>query len=137
MDGALDEVGVIAGDGELCALGENIAHLADGRAHAVRDRQRVGLRLPHDAETNAGLPLERSAVCPVSGPSVTEATSRRRILVPIKRFSKSSGVWRSAVARTVMSWLVLVIEPAGTSKEAVASAVRRFATVSPRPASLA
>ena len=45
--------------------------------------------------------------------------------------SNSSGVVTSAVARTMMSWLVLVSEPAGVSKATVASALRRSATVRP------
>ncbi len=80
-------------------------------------------------------PFERNAVEPSSGPSVTIATSPRRTLFFRMRFSKSAGVARSAVARTVMSWLWLFSEPAGTSKAAVASALRRSATVRPRAAS--
>ncbi len=80
-------------------------------------------------------PLERSAVEPSSGPSVTMATSPRRTRFFRIRFSKSAGLTRSAVARTVMSWLWLFREPAGTSKAAVASALRRSATVRPRAAS--
>ena len=39
-------------------------------------------------------------------------------------FSKASGVFTSAVARTMMSWLPVVSEPAGVSKATVASALR-------------
>ncbi|MNV87497.1 hypothetical protein D3C71_1816210 [compost metagenome] len=60
-------------------------------------------------------PLERSAVVPESGPSVTVPMSRSRTLLTRMRFSNCSGVCRSAVARTEMSWLALVSLPAGTS----------------------
>lgn len=51
-------------------------------------------------------------------------------------FSNSSGVVTSAVVRTIRSWLVVVIEPAGESKATEASAARRSATVKPWLASL-
>ncbi len=83
------------------------------------------------------LPLERSAVDDRSGPKVTVATSPRRTLSPMISRAKSSGVLRSAVARTTMSCVVEVIEPAGTSKAILESAEVSEATVSPRLASAA
>ena len=75
-------------------------------------------------------------VWPMSGPSVTVATSRIWVVPPMTMFSNSSGVVTSAVVRTIRSWLVVVIEPAGLSKATEASALRRSATVKPWLASL-
>ena len=50
-------------------------------------------------------------------------------------FSNCSGVVTSAMARTLMFWLVPLIEPAGLSKAMVESALRTSPTVSPRLAS--
>ena len=81
------------------------------------------------------LPFDRSAVEERSGPKVTVATSPSRTFRPISSRAKSSGVFRSAVALTTMSCVVLVIEPAGTSKAMSDSADASEATVRPRLAS--
>ena len=61
---------------------------------------------------------------PVSGPSVTVATSPSRVRSPMMRFSKASGVVTSAVVRTMMSWSLVVSEPAGVSKATEAERAR-------------
>ncbi|MNL36212.1 hypothetical protein D3C87_1582820 [compost metagenome] len=82
-------------------------------------------------------PLDRSEVDSSSAPSITVATSRRRILSLIRRLEKSSGFVRLAVARTTMSCVELFSDPAGTSSAALASAVEISVTVRPRLASAA
>ena len=49
------------------------------------------------------LPSERKEVWPVSGPSVTVATSRTWVSPPMTIASNSSGVVTSAVVRTIRS----------------------------------
>ena len=73
----------------------------------------------------------------MSGPSVTVATSPSRVLPPMTMFSNSSGVVTSAVARTMMSWLLLVSEPAGASKATEASALRDVGDGKPEAGELA
>ena len=43
------------------ALGEGLVELGDRRPHALRDGERVGLRLADDAEADAGLAVEAQA----------------------------------------------------------------------------
>ena len=83
------------------------------------------------------LPSERSDEALGSPPSVTEATSPSRVLPSMMMLSKASGVVTVAVARTMMSWLPVVSEPAGVSKATVASALAMSAMVRPRLATLA
>ena len=83
------------------------------------------------------LPLERSDVALGSPPSVTDATSPSLARPLTMMFSKASGVFTVAVARTTMSWLPVVSEPAGVSKATVASALAMSAMVRPRLATLA
>ena len=82
-------------------------------------------------------PLERRLVELVSGPSVTVATSPSRTFGLISRRSKASGVSTVAVARTIISCVEEVIEPAGTSSATLESALARLAMVRPRLASAA
>ena len=72
---------------------------------------------------------------PLSGPSVTVATSASRVASSSISAPNASGVLTVAVVRTTRLWLVAVSDPAGLSKATVASASRTSASVSPRLAS--
>ena len=82
------------------------------------------------------LPSERSEETPMSGPSVTVATSPSRVFSPMTMFSKASGVVTEAVVRTMMFWALVLSEPAGVSSAIEASALRMSAMVRPTLASL-
>ena len=83
------------------------------------------------------LPSERSDVALGSPPSVTEATSPSRVRPLMMMLSNASGVFTVAVARTTISMLPVVREPAGVSKATVSSALAMLAMVRPWLATLA
>ena len=80
-------------------------------------------------------PFERRIELPMSGPSVTSATSDSRVASSIISAPKASGVLTVAVVRTTRLWFAASSEPAGRSKATSASVSRTSATVRPRLAS--
>ena len=76
-------------------------------------------------------PFERRIELPLSGPSVTVATSASRVVSSSISAPKASGVLTVAVVRTTRLWFEAVSDPAGLSKATVASASRTSASGQP------
>ena len=100
------------------------------------DVERVRLRLPDDAEADAGLAVDADASSSVRPGRRSRRPRRRRGSIRLMRIaSTSSPLVTLASARTSSDWSLPERLPAGASSATVSSAVSRSATVRPRAAS--
>ena len=136
VDRAFDEHRVVAGDLELRALGQDFGDRRDRLLDALGNIERVRLRLPDDAEPDAltavGAQRRGADIRPERHRGdVAEAdiVAEHQVLELFRRLQVGGGAHRNV--------LVGAGQRARPARRAmrVASASRRLATVSPRPAS--